>query len=88
MRLHQLFDEPEVRAMIAQVEDQAAVRLARLTAQQKAVLNEVVNGYSNKEIAYRVGLSPRTVENHRAEIMRRLEVKSVAALLRIVFIAG
>jgi two-component system response regulator FixJ len=88
MRLHQLFDEPEVRAMIAQVEDQAAVRLARLTVQQKAVLNEVVNGYSNKEIAYRVGLSPRTVENHRAEIMRRLEVKSVAALLRIVFIAG
>ena len=88
MRLFQLFDEPEVRAIIEQAEDKAAERLARLTGQQRAVLNEILNGYSNKQIAYRVGISQRTVENHRAAIMRRLEVKTVAALMRIIFIAG
>lgn len=88
MRLHQLFDEPEVRAIIEEAEDHAARRLARLTGQQMAVLREILNGHSNKQIAFRVGLSQRTVENHRAEIMRRLEVKSMAALMRLILIAG
>ncbi|MBZ9567038.1 response regulator transcription factor [Modicisalibacter tunisiensis] len=57
-------------------------RLARLTAREHEVLEHVVDGATSKAIAARLGISPKTVELHRAHIMTKFEVGSLAALVR------
>jgi two-component system response regulator FixJ len=59
------------------------LRLASLTARERQVLNLIVAGRANKVIAYELQISPRTVENHRARVMEKLRVKSVAELVRL-----
>lgn len=54
----------------------------RITARQREVLQRVVEGRTSKEIARELGLSVKTVESHRAEIMRRLGVRHMAELVR------
>jgi FixJ family two-component response regulator len=56
---------------------------ARLTARERAVLADIVNGSSAKETARQLGLSPRTVEAERVKIMRKLGVKSRVDLVRL-----
>lgn len=58
-------------------------RLACLTLRERQVLSLIVAGRANKVIAYELSISPRTVENHRARVMEKLRVKSVAELVRI-----
>ena len=53
-----------------------------LTPRQREVLQLVAEGHSTKEIADRLGLSVKTVETHRALLMRRLGVDSIAGLVR------
>lgn len=53
-----------------------------LTARQMEVLKLVAEGLTSREIAGLLKLSPRTIEVHRWEIMRRLRVRNVAQLLR------
>ena len=55
---------------------------ARLTARQREVFDELMKGLQTKEVARRLGLSHRTVEVHRANILDRLQVGSFAQLLR------
>jgi DNA-binding CsgD family transcriptional regulator len=55
-----------------------------LTPRERTTLAEIVRGASNKEAARALGISPRTVEFHRANIMRKLDVRNVAELLGIV----
>jgi DNA-binding CsgD family transcriptional regulator len=88
MRLIHLFDDPGMRAAIAAAEDAAFERLTRLTRQQRAVLEHMLEGHPNKVIAHKLGLSQRTVENHRAEIFERTNAKSLTALIRLVLMAG
>jgi DNA-binding CsgD family transcriptional regulator len=54
----------------------------RLTGRQGQILNLVALGNSNKEIAVILNISVRTVEVHRFQLMRRLNVRNVAQLLR------
>lgn len=61
-------------------------RLAELSRRQKEVMNLVAEGLSNKEIAHRHGISPRTVENYRAWVMERMEARNVAELVRKVLL--
>jgi two-component system response regulator FixJ len=61
-------------------------RIADLSPRQKEVMNLVAEGLSNKQIALRLGISPRTVENYRAWVMERMEVSNVAELVRKVLI--
>ena len=68
--------------------DQAAGRLAALTAREREVLQALVTGKSNKMIARDLGLSPRTVEAHRAALMDRLGVRSLAEAIRLALMAG
>jgi FixJ family two-component response regulator len=56
-------------------------RMARLTRRQRSVLNLVLEGMSNNDIAGRLSISTKTVENHRARMMRRMQVGSLAELL-------
>jgi RNA polymerase sigma factor (sigma-70 family) len=59
-------------------------RLAGLTARQRQVMELLIRGFPNKRIAAELGISDRTVELHRARVVRRLEVGSVAELAYIV----
>lgn len=61
----------------------AAERVADLTARQREVAAGVVCGKLNKEIAEELGLSEKTVEVHRRNVMKKTQVGSVAALVRI-----
>jgi DNA-binding CsgD family transcriptional regulator len=59
-------------------------RLAILTPREQAVLARIVAGSSSKEAAQRLGISHRTVEFHRANILQKLGAKNTADLMRIV----
>jgi two-component system, LuxR family, response regulator FixJ len=61
--------------------------LARLTPRERHVLDRIVNGRSNKIAAYELGLSPRTIEIHRAHIMNKMSARSVSDLVRIAIAA-
>ena len=65
----------------------AAVRLQSLTARERDVLDGLAQGLPNKTIAYDLGISPRTVEIHRANLMTKLDVRSLSEALRIAFAA-
>ncbi len=65
----------------------AAVRLQALTSRERDVLNGLAQGLPNKTIAYDLGISPRTVEIHRANLMTKLQVRSLSEALRIAFAA-
>jgi two-component system response regulator FixJ len=67
---------------------EASVRLKALTAREHDVLLGLVRGLPNKTIAYDLGISPRTVEIYRANLMTKLGVQSLSEALRIAFIAG
>jgi len=53
-----------------------------LTKREREVLNLISEGYSNKQGALRMKISPRTFESHRAEAMRKLGARNTADLVR------
>ena len=67
--------------------DEAAVRLQALTPREREVLDGLARGLPNKTIAFDLGISPRTVEIHRANVMSKLAVRSLSEALRIAFAA-
>lgn len=68
--------------------EEAKARLKALTPRECDVLRDLARGLSNKMIAYHLGISPRTVEIHRARVMSKLEVASFSEALRMAFAAG
>ena len=56
--------------------------IAELTARQREVLMLTASGLRAKQVAYRLGLSTRTIEKHKQDIMRRLGFRSTLELLR------
>ena len=58
-------------------------RLGRLTDREREVLHHLVAGKSSKQIARALGLSPKTVDVHRSNIMKKVEVKSTAELVTL-----
>ena len=63
-------------------------RLATLTEREREVLVGIVAGHPNKTVAYDLDISPRTVEVHRANIMSKMEARSLADLVRMAISAG
>ncbi len=59
-------------------------RLSVLTARERQVMELISKGCHNREIAGTLGISPRTVEVHKARVMEKLQVQSVPELVRIV----
>jgi FixJ family two-component response regulator len=89
-------DEAELRKLVermlersrsessaAQQHRAAAERLSKLTAREHQVLERIIAGRLNKQIADDLGISIKTVEAHRANIMEKLNVNTVADLLRL-----
>lgn len=63
-------------------EHEVRKRLARLTPREREVLDLVVEGKLTKEIARRLGISPKTVEVHRSNLVKKMAVTCVAQLVR------
>jgi two-component system response regulator FixJ len=66
----------------------SAAAIARLTARERQVFEQLVAGRSNKRVAQELGVSPRTVEIHRAWIMEKTQAKNLAHLVRMALPAG
>ncbi|WP_419760308.1 response regulator transcription factor [Acidisoma sp.] len=62
--------------------------MARLTPREREVLILLVEGRTNKTIGQKLGISPRTVELHRAQVMHRLDASSLTELLQVALAAG
>lgn len=75
-----ILDEEVSRADIA-------LRINRLSQREQAVMKMVVDGKSNKAIAGELGLSPKTVEVHRARMMEKMAAESLAQLVRLHMLA-
>lgn len=88
MRISHLFDDPGLRAILVDVEREARERIDSLTPQQRAVLEHIIEGHPSKVVAFKLGISPRTAENHRAAIHDKLGTKSTMALARMIFLAS
>ena len=70
------------------VHQSAASHIASLTPRQREIMDLVLAGHPSKNIAADLGISQRTVENHRAEIMARTGAKSLPALARLALAAA
>jgi FixJ family two-component response regulator len=94
--LEKPFNEADLREIVARMLEHALARvqkfqaqkdheamLARLTAREQQVLERIVAGRLNKQIADDLGISIKTVEAHRANIMEKLEVTTVADLMKV-----
>ena len=95
------FDQAALRALVDRMLGEARVRAAesehrrlnealmgRLTAREQQVLERIVAGRLNKQIADDLGISIKTVEAHRANIMSKLNANTVADLMRTVLAGG
>lgn len=68
--------------------EQIRSRLATLTSREREVLDALLAGHPNKTIAYDLGVSARTVEVHRANVMTKMAATSFAELVRMTLLAG
>jgi two-component system, LuxR family, response regulator FixJ len=64
------------------------IRLASLSNRERDVLQGLVAGHANKQIAYDLGISPRTIEIYRANLMTKMQAGSLSDLVRMALIAG
>lgn len=71
-----------------QPSEEALALIGRLSPRQREVLRGMLGGDPNKIMGWKLGLSIRTVESHRAQMMARLQVRSIAELIQIGLAAG
>ena len=64
-----------------------ATKLASLSERERQVLEGLIAGHPNKTIAYDLGISPRTVEVYRANLMAKMQAKSLSELIRMTILA-
>jgi two-component system CheB/CheR fusion protein len=75
-------EQTQSSAMVSVLRETATARVASLTKRQRQILDLVLAGHPSKNIAADLGISQRTVDNHRAAIMRKTGSKSLPALIR------
>ena len=73
---------PKISETLANVSHRLDEPPPSLSPRQREVLRLIARGRATKEIAFELGLSPKTVESHRAQIMERLGIRDIAGLVR------
>ena len=86
-RVQQALAEQSQRRQQSESKAEIAQRIRSLTPREHEVMELIVEGLANKVIANRLGTSQRTVEVHRANVMRKMQADSVARLVHLVFAA-
>ncbi len=81
-RVHKAINQSAQKRQESSEEQMAREQLAQLTPRERQVLEFIVDGEPNKRIAHHLELSEKTIEFHRANIMKKLEAKSLADLVR------
>jgi len=81
-RIQQAFDFEADNRSERDIKQIALNKLSSLTSREKQVFNLVAEGHANKSIAFNLDISERTVEVHRAQVMRKLDIKTLAQLVR------
>jgi two-component system response regulator FixJ len=79
-------DRLDHKATVTDVDIEA--RLNRLTDRERQVFTGIVAGLPNKSIAFDLNISPRTVEVHRANVMTKMQARSLPELVRMALAAG
>jgi two-component system response regulator FixJ len=82
-----LVQAPDKGSMQA-ADDAAKSKISELSNREQQVFGCLVQGMQNKVVAIELGISPRTVEVHRARIMERLNATNFAQLVRLAVLAG
>lgn len=83
-RIHKALDRDGERRKSRAEQDEIRARLELLTPRETEVMERVVRGQANKVIAMDLGVSQRTVELHRARVMKKLKLRSVAELVHAI----
>lgn len=82
-RIHFEIEESRIMRMRQRKIQEARLRLAKLTDREKQVMALLVQGETNKRIAFKLNLSSKTVGAHRCNIMNKLEIKSLAQMIAL-----
>ena len=86
-RIHRCLTHEMARFKIIEARDLCRRQLAVLSNRERQILDLTANGLLNKQIAYELSISPRTVEVHRANIRQKLGVSHSSELVRIALLA-
>jgi FixJ family two-component response regulator len=81
-RVHAALDYDSAKRQDSRVQEDLQTSVDLLTSRELEVMHLVVEGRANKEIAFELGLSPRTVEIHRARVMSKMAADSLPDLVR------
>ncbi len=81
-RVHAALDHDSLEREMSEARARVQDRIETLTTREVEVMDQVVEGMANKEIAFELGLSPRTVEIHRARVMSKMRAGSLPDLVR------
>ncbi|HNP36856.1 MAG TPA: response regulator [Woeseiaceae bacterium] len=82
-RINEALDVESVRRKRTLDQQELLQRIDSLTDRERAVFESVADGIMNKVIGFDLGISERTVEVHRANVMKKLDVRTLAELIRI-----
>lgn len=82
VKIRECFESQLSRQKNSDINEQAATRMASLTRREKDVMRALVDGKRNKDIANDLGLSSRTIEAHRANIMEKLNANTLSDVVR------
>jgi FixJ family two-component response regulator len=87
-RVHQAIEADTLCRRARAERDRLHARLSCLTAREREVFDQIVQGKANKVVAYELGISEKTVEVHRSRVMQKLCAGSLAELVRMDLVAG